>query len=92
MIEITYNTIEALVDKLAAEDTEPITGFDTGDMNYHELKTLSINKIMQSFAYNTSDTETVEEFTGRIVAALSYLVMDNFVLTYRLAKETQIKQ
>lgn len=77
--------IENYVDAYADHDVnEPhVKDFDVDDMNYHELKELMINKIME--IHSSNGKETPEEYASRTIAACVYLAMNNFVLEYKLS-------
>lgn len=78
--------IDLEVDKIAnnafIEWSEDTIDFDIpGEINYQELKTLMINKMLTL----TQQSDLSKEDLGiRIIAVLSYLSVQNFILEYKL--------
>lgn len=84
-------SVNAAVDALATEGLksfgDDFINFNVEGMNYHELKTLIISKFLTMFE---SSQESPKDMRVKIVAALSYLAIQNFVLEYRLQEAKNV--
>lgn len=81
-------SIESAVDLLVSEHIDENSGdlrdFNVDGMNYHELKSLMIGRIV---ALTSNREMSAEELGLKILAALSFLSMQNFVLEYKLEEQ-----
>lgn len=83
----TFEEILDTIDTIATEETDGVFEFNEQDLNYHEMKTLVANQITELYLNIMSDDGlTGEEKSISLIASMSYLAMQNFVLQYQKEK------
>lgn len=79
----TFDEILDTIDTIATEESDGVFEFDEQQLNYHEMKTLVANQITELYLNVMHDDGlTGEEKAISLIASMSYLAMQNFVLHY----------
>lgn len=79
--------IEEMVDLHSDLDEFGVREFDSGNMNYEELKKLTSNKILQLLldVNNNKELSETDKFIS-VASSMTYLAMENFVLHVNMLK------
>lgn len=88
---VNYNELLTLVEEMFDEHSltseSDVYDFSTPDMNFHELKSLVCNNILQLMlnVNNDKNLSELDKFVS-LASSMSYLAAENFVLWYEIMK------